>query len=357
MYTQPKWRGIAMTGALGALTAIIVIGALAYADYQRRPVQQGAFAVPYDQRILNDPLEILLVQDDGQAFATLARDPSLSRADVEFHTPGEGAYRAQRPLLAYLAWGLSLGRSGWVPPAQAVRSVIGTAAAAATAAALVANRGGPPLYGALVLLLPGLHVANSYMGPEPLAFALAAAGLLAWERDRVWPAAALFALAGLGRETMLIVPAVLLVLEVAARRRSRLAVLSTPFLAYGAWIAIVWLRIGSLPTDAGQGRLSLPMRGVIEGLRQPEVSGGFVYAVLFLGIVAVALVRAPRDHLAVVGLAYIAFGSVMGRLVWVSWEYFGRILLPGVTFALIALLGSMDLARRSATAGEPASSP
>lgn len=42
----------------------------------------------------------------------------------------------------------------------------------------------------------------------------------------------------------------------------------------------------------------------------------------------------------------MAFGTIMGVEVWVSWEYFGRILLPGVCLAIAAILGSIEMTNR-----------
>jgi hypothetical protein len=151
----------------------------------------------------------------------------------------------------------------------------------------------------------------------------------------------LLALAGLTRETMLIVPAVLIGIDLLAGRRREVLPLLVPFLALAAWIVILWVRLGALPTDAGSGRLSAPFIGVLEGLANATKSGGIVFALLFAAIVIVAVLKAPRDPLTAIALAYIAFGLVMGPLVWVSWEYFGRVLLPGVAFGFVALIGSL----------------
>ena len=103
----------------GLSSVLLPKTALAHAAGKLGPERVPAFTTTYHYRLLDDPLELLLVQSDGQAFASLARDPSLARPEV-FFTDAEAAYRAQRPLLPYLAWAGSLGRTGWVPPALAV---------------------------------------------------------------------------------------------------------------------------------------------------------------------------------------------------------------------------------------------
>src|SRR5690606_32578433 len=175
---------------------------LAYGAGQLGPTSVGAFTTTYDGRMLDDPLELLLVQSDGQAFASLARDPSLARPAV-FFTDAEASYRAQRPLLPYAAWAVSLGRTGWVPPALAVLSAGGFGLAVAGLGALLADRGAPPALALLTLLLPGAYMALSYAGPEPLGLGLVAWALVAWDRERTAVAVALFVAAALCRETLL----------------------------------------------------------------------------------------------------------------------------------------------------------
>lgn len=62
-----------------------------------------------------DGLESVLARGDGQTFAALAQDPTLARPEVFRGPPAEAAYRAQRPLLGWLAWALSGGQPDRVP--------------------------------------------------------------------------------------------------------------------------------------------------------------------------------------------------------------------------------------------------
>src|SRR4051812_22452175 len=55
-------------------------------------------------------LDVALAKGDGQAYAALARDPALQHPESFEEGAREEAYRAQRPLLPYLAWALSVGR-------------------------------------------------------------------------------------------------------------------------------------------------------------------------------------------------------------------------------------------------------
>jgi hypothetical protein len=329
-------RKILAAGCAGALMAALLIGILGYGAGRQGPTSVAAFTTTYDHRVLNDPLELLLVQSDGQAFASLARDPTLARPEV-FRTDAEAAYRAQRPLVPYAAWALSLGQSGWVPPALAGLAAAGAGLAVAGVAQLLSDRRAPPLLAMLVLLFPGTYMALSYCGPEPLGLGLVTWGLVAWSRHRIGPAVALFAVAGLCRETLLLVPLALLLTALDRRRIREAAMLATSFTLYIGWVIVVRLRIGAWPTAASHGRLSTPFVGAIEALLHANVEA-LLYAALCLGGAAGARLIAPKDPLRTVVVAHVAFAAVMGRDVWISWGGFGRVLLPlnAVTLVMIA---------------------
>src|SRR4051812_39881283 len=96
-------RKPAAIGLLAAtLAAFLIAGAVRQAAAEGT-VARPAFATWYSNRPLSDGFELLMVQSDGQAYTTLARDPSLARPS-EFESTEEAAYRAQRPLLGYLTW-------------------------------------------------------------------------------------------------------------------------------------------------------------------------------------------------------------------------------------------------------------
>jgi hypothetical protein len=88
-----------LAGVVGALVAAAILGLYAHHAHADGPFASPAFTTTYDQRLLHDPREQLLVQGDGQAHATIARDPSLARPEV-FGTADEAAYRMQRPALS-----------------------------------------------------------------------------------------------------------------------------------------------------------------------------------------------------------------------------------------------------------------
>src|SRR5439155_20265386 len=97
---------------------------------------------------------------------------------------------------------------------------------------------------------------------DGLAAGLGLWGLASWLKGRERWAIVLLSLAGLGRESALLVPLALL-LCAGLRRGRRLLV---PFAVYAGWVAVVWLRLQSSPNDPRQGRLGFPFSGLAAGV-------------------------------------------------------------------------------------------
>jgi hypothetical protein len=336
-------RPVIVSAVAGAVVAAAIVALFAYHAHADGPFAQGAFTTTYDQRLLDDPLEQLLVQGDGQAYASIARDPSLARPEV-FGSDAEAAYRMQRPLLSYLAWVLSFGRSGSVPPALAAIAVIGAGAAVAGVAQLLIDRRASAMLAPLVLLLPGAYISLRFLGVETLALAFAVWGLVAWDRDRRPVAIALFALAALTRESLLLVPAALALDSMRRRAWRDVVLLALPFVAFASWLAVLRLRVGAWAWDAGDGRLSAPFAGLVDALQSGQLNGTrttFMYAAMCGVLGVIAILRARHDVLAsVIGL-HLAFATTMGTLVWRDWGGFGRVLLPLGALSLVAIAGSV----------------
>jgi hypothetical protein len=335
-------------GITTAVLAAIVIGIITVGAARLAPISQGAFVHSYDHRVLHDGLEILLIQSDGQAFATLARDPSLSRPD-DFTSRGEAAYRAQRPLLSYLAWMGSFGRSGWVPPALAILFVLAVAAAATGLATLLERRRCNPWLAVGLLLLPGTYASLEYFGPEVLGLALVVWGLIAWTpptNRRTVVAVVLFALAGLARETYLLVPAVLALVALPQRRFRDTAMLAASALPWVAWLVVVHARFGAWPTDSGQGSLgsanpaltAVPFEGLVGALRHAPLGTVAPYAVVGALLALLAFINRD-DVLSKVVLMFGAFAAFLSEYVWSNWQFFARVLLPLYALGFVVLFG------------------
>jgi hypothetical protein len=320
------------------------IGLLAWGASKLGPVSRGAFVVDYDGRVLDDGLEILLVQSDGQAFATQARDPFL-REPERFRTAEEASYRSQRPLLGWVAAALSFGRSGWVPPALAIAAALGAAAAVAGCGALIQHRDGSPWWALSILVLPGTVSTLSYLGPEPMVLALLAWALVAWERQRAWAAVALFALAVLGRETAVLVPGTLGLLALRGGRDWRGAgrLLVVPAVM-AVWYVVLRVHVGAWPWEASSGRLRPPLVGIVIAARDIWTDPG--RELLFLTLPAVAVVAsvvlARRDHLVAIVLVHALFATALGEYVWAEVDFHSRVLLPMYALAIVAVARSFE---------------
>lgn len=345
------WRGQLLAVAMvGCALAGGWITLLAVAAASHGPTAVGAFVVDYDGRLLDDGLELLIVQSDGQAFATLARDPLVQRPK-SFRTAGEASYRAQRPLLGWLAAFMSLGRSGWVPPAMALIAAASTGAAAAGAGRLLLQRGRSPWLGLVVFVLPGTASSLGYLGPEPLVLALLVWGVVAWEGDRVASAVGLFVLAALGRETALLVPFGLAATSLLKGRwRATIATLTVPA-ALVAWYAALRWRLGAWPWDAGEGRLAPPVQGLVRAAREiwtdPWVH--VPHLALLLVIVIGATTIARRDELTGIVVAHATFALVLGRYVWAEPGFYSRVLLPMHVLGTVAIAGGFGRKSKNGT--------
>lgn len=287
------------------------------------------------------PLNVMLAQGDGQAFAALATDPSLARPEMfagqtaDSAVGVEAAYRAQRPLLGYLAWLGSFGQPGLVNYALLALSILGSAAMAATVAHYLYIRGAKvPALGMVTLVLPGAVLAASWMGPEALGVALAIGGLIVVP-TRIRVAVLLFIAAAFVRETMLIVPGALGAWFLLSQKDvRRTAAMTVPFVAFASWLVVVHARYGAWPWQANQGRTSLPFLGFVDAIG--KVSGAtLVLGALNLLLVPI-LIRYRRDPLAWIIAAFIAAGSLLGWEVW-DRANINRILLPAQVLAIVVL--------------------
>ncbi|HZP31109.1 MAG TPA: hypothetical protein VFC99_19325 [Acidimicrobiia bacterium] len=310
---------------------------------------RGAYVELFDRRMTG--VEAVLGRGDGQAFDALARDPLLARPHA-FLAADEEAYRAQRPLLGYLAWAGSLGSPDRVPWTIAVLEMLGCGFAAGAVALLLATRRASPWFALAVI--PAAMAALNGLTPEVLALGLAAAGVVAWERRRPWAAAGWLVAAVLTRETMLVVPTVLAIEWLVAsrgnagdarRRVAGVAPLVVPFAVFAGWIAVVRLRLGAFPTAASHRRLGLPLAGLLDAARHWGAADA-TWAVLAAVLVALAWVTAPRDRLTWIATAYAGFALFLGPDVWARWEDFTRVLLPLYAFAAVATFATVT---RSAT--------
>jgi hypothetical protein len=328
------WLG----GIVATALALIIVGVYLLAAHLGGPLTVGSFVTKYDHVTVHNPIERLIVNGDGQAFAALAEDPLLRRPD-QFPTKEEAVYRAQRPLIGYLAWALSLGQPQALPASFLVLSLAGAALAGSGCARLLGDGRGHPALCGLVVLLPGSLLSLQYLGPELLALGLVAHGLADWDDSRGHrrPLLLLCA-AALARETTMLVPLALLLTSSRGQWRRSLA-LTVPAGSYLAWMVLLRWRWGVWP--AKDGALGLPLAGIWEGVVRygGGDSLGLICNLAFLVFAVVAGLRhLGRDRLAVVVLLHVALATVLGAQVWAHWQHAARVLLPGYALALIVAM-------------------
>jgi hypothetical protein len=328
-------RRLAIVAIAGFLTGGIVVAARVAQAGDAGP-QAGK---PYVSTFAGSErsIDLLLASGDGQFYAAVAQDPTLSRPEV-FPSVGEAAYRAARPLLSYLAWAAALGADNLVGVALAVLVAVSCGLAAWACAQLADTIGANPSIGLAVLVLPGSLATMHGLGGELLALALTAFGLVGWLREPRRPrtAVAFFALAGLARETTLVVPVVLAVREIVRRRpRSAFPLVVAP-LVWAGWLGVVRLRLGEWP-DSSE-RVGVPFAGFIDAVRGWENPVPNIIVITLAALIVILVAIRARSHpLGLLAMCYVPVAIVAGPDVWHAWENFSRPLLPLFAFGLIAL--------------------
>lgn len=339
-------RLVAAVAGVAALVGCVVVSANVVA----LDLSETYSGVPYVQ-LYDHPdtqLQAILNQGDGQAFAALAQDPLLSRPEVFRAGPAEAAYRAQRPLLGWMAWASSGGQAGLVPLVLVLLSIVGFAGLGASMAWLLARRGASVLWSLPVLLSPGAMVTLDWTGPEGLGTAAALVGFGLWIDERRRPAVVALVLAGLLRESLLLVPVAIVAHALLMQRRSwrSLFPLAAPLAAYLGWVAIVRLRLGALPSDAGQGRLAAPFTGLLKAT-EGWGPGDYAVALLIVGAGVAALLVGWRDAAGWIAGTYVLVSFAFGSEVWRRVEDFGRVLLPALAFGVLVLAPALTTRTRT----------
>lgn len=189
---------------------------------------------------------------DGQYYFGVAVDPANARDYMD----GKAGYvygRVMFPLVAGALGGGSVRVVPWTMLGIGLASVLGATYAAG---AWLRRRGLSVWPAALLGLYPGLVFTVFRDLTEPLAYALAALGLLALDRRRTWTAAALLALSLLTREAAAPFALAAVALVAVDRRswRMLLAFSAATLLPVTGWRAFV-----ALWTDQATGQSTSPI--------------------------------------------------------------------------------------------------
>jgi hypothetical protein len=144
---------------------------------------------------------------DGQFYYFLAVDPKHGRDYMD--APGVIYSRIGYPMTVRV---LSDGNASVIPYMMVVVNILAAVGGTLAVAFFFRRRGLPPALALLYGFFPGLVIAVARDLTEPLAFGLAAAGLLAFNPKSKWrllASGSLFGLAMLTRETVALFPAIL----------------------------------------------------------------------------------------------------------------------------------------------------
>lgn len=216
---------------------------------------------------------------DGQYYYRIAVAPLAGRRGLD-----RPAYRYQRIGYPLAARALALGDRARIAPTLVLVNVAAIALGTLLVALLLTRNGSPPLWALPYALYIGQVACFWRDLAEPLAYALAAAALLAWRRARFWPGCILLLLAALTKENVLLF-AVAAVLHLMLRGRWRqlgllLALVALP---YALWQVGLWLAYG----QTGLGGTDHPPRLPLGGLTGVRDTRQLLYTLI--AVVAPAL--------------------------------------------------------------------
>lgn len=313
---------------------------------------------------------------DGQFFYRLALRP-WTQTRTEFGiTFDEPAYRQQRLVYPLLSFVVARGA-----PAATAWALLGWNLAAAAAlgwlgAALARRRTGHALWGLAFVAYPGFVLVLARDLADLLAAALLLAGILALDRQRPVLAAATLTLAGLTRESTLVVPLALAVLWTVAaiwrrptvaatparaaltvdaaseRPRVQVVTFAVPLGVILAWQLVLWRTWGVAPLAQGSQRLGLPFAGIWDFTRGALQFGAFPLVVRFaelVFVVAAAVATAwslPRSrallHEKLAWALGLLVAVLLSRSVWVEDWAFLRAFAEPYLLGTLVLLGRPD---------------
>jgi hypothetical protein len=186
---------------------------------------------------------------DGQFVYYLAQNLDPGEVQILLDVP---AYRYQRILLPVLARGLTLGDPDLLPWALAALGVLSQAMGTWVVAVLLNFYGARVWYALVYGLWAGFTLAVRLDLPEPLAFALVAAALLASLRGKIWLAGLLYGLALFAKEvTALFLAGQLLVLLLERRWREMLPLFVFAIVPFGLFQGWLWVVFGTPGIGSG----------------------------------------------------------------------------------------------------------
>lgn len=295
---------------------------------------------------------------DGQFYYFIAVDPVHARDYMDQYGP---AYRYTRVLYPLLARALALGRADLIPYTLVLINWLAIAAGTLIVALWLRRKRKSPWFALAYGLYPGLSFSLERDLTEPLAFALVALGMYAFEfagKRRIIAASGCFALAVLARESVALFPVAYGLVLVAdgftggkgePRVRWRdggvmIALSLLPLVMYKGFL-LIWL--GSLGSPADSTPRVIPFQGLF--LHWPfdrfillQIVAVVIPALICVGMGIWAIVRGERRVEVWVLLANVqVFVVMLNPLNFSAYEGSGRV-AAGVVLAALFCLPAFD---------------
>lgn len=279
---------------------------------------------------------------DGAYYVQIALYPTLQNPRLSTAIDNL-PYRARRILFCWVAWAAGLDQPEWIVQAHALLNVVCWFALAWMLLRwFPADSWGNFFRWFCVMFSHGLCMSVRDSLVDGPALLLVTLGLAAWEDGKKWRSAVFLALAGLGRETSLLVTSIFAPSRL--RERSgwftaiRLAVVAA--LPLVAWMIYLFVRLGP-PNETGFNNFSPPLAGLAEkwGVTlagQGELNDRVLWwatLAMTAGLTVQALFFAlrwrPREMWWRVGATFVGLMLFLAQPVWEGYPgAAGRVLLP-----------------------------
>jgi hypothetical protein len=223
---RPVWVGAVAVGVLSAFSLAVLAG---HGWDPKAFVLERPAGIP--------PEQDWAVGYDGQQSYAIALDPFGPAQGLDYP-----AYRYLRILYPLLARLLALGSAPLIPWTMLIVNLAAAGLSAGFLASLLERRGVHGAWALVAMLSFNYLIVVRFDLTEPLALALALAGLWAYERDRLGLAGLAFAAGALSREITLAFPLALALYSATHRRWKRTFLLTASSVGvYLLWWLIVWM--------------------------------------------------------------------------------------------------------------------
>lgn len=312
--------------------------------------EESTATLEYGQERLGDVFVKPNLGHDGRLFYIAAHDPLITDQALYEDLFERPVYRAQRVLFPLLV-APALLAGEWAAVWWMLVLNIGAIGVGTYLTARLAEEIGLSYWFGLAFVLnPGVWAELNAGGSGAIAWALAVGGLLAFQRERHTGAMALFALAALSREAMVLIP-----LGLAAwlwRRRERVPVwlVAIPIGAVAAWAVYVRLRLGESLLASQSREFDWPFVGLVEAADEwiarsdaVRIAAGAAYAVILIR--ALAVIRRVPHAVGWAAAGFVVLAPMLSAAVWFDFWDISRAVLPVVTVS--PLLAGIEIQRRA----------